>query len=151
MHAGTEVIAWSVNTRKQNTNLKIFCLQVLQRYDLLQVLQPSTGQDSCLVMSLEDSQFRVLCDPFFTCCNAMEFAETGNRKKKCPDLPVRLLLVFHALRLECEKSMELTASSNRSCLLPSSRESRDEAALSESVTTGSRRKKPYRVSNFIPT
>jgi len=51
-----------------------------------------------------------------------------------------LLTVLHALRLECEKPMELTASSHRSCFLSSSRESRDEAALSEPVPTGARRK-----------
>ena len=51
-----------------------------------------------------------------------------------------LLMVLHALRLEWEKSMELTASSHSSCFLSSSRESRDEVALSKSVSTGARRK-----------
>ena len=49
-----------------------------------------------------------------------------------------LLMVLHALWLECEKSMELTASSHRSCFFCCSRESRDEAALSEAVATGAR-------------
>jgi len=45
----------------------------------------------------------------------MEFAERGHWWKECPDLPVSLLMVLHALRLECEKSMDFTASSHRSC------------------------------------
>ena len=45
----------------------------------------------------------------------MEFAETGHWREGCPDLPVSSLIVLHALRLECKKSMELTASSHRSC------------------------------------
>jgi len=39
----------------------------------------------------------------------MEFAEMGHRREECPNLPVSLL-VLRALRLECEKSMELTLS-----------------------------------------
>jgi len=65
----------------------------------------------------------------------MEFAETGYWRKERPDLPVSLLMVLHALWLECEKS-ELTASSHRSCFFCPSRNSRDEVALSESVPTG---------------
>jgi len=65
----------------------------------------------------------------------MEFAEMGHRRK---DLPVSVLMILHALQLECEKSIELTASSNRSCFFCCSRESRDEAALSESDPTGAR-------------
>jgi len=45
----------------------------------------------------------------------MEFAETRHRLEECPDLPVRLLMVLHTLRLKCEKSMELTATKS---LLP---------------------------------
>ena len=56
----------------------------------------------------------------------MELAETGHMREERPDLPVSLLMVLHPLRLECEKSMELTASSHRSW---------DEEALSESVPT----------------
>jgi len=41
----------------------------------------------------------------------MEFGEMGRRREEYPDLPVRLLMVLHALRLECKKSMELTVSS----------------------------------------
>ena len=59
----------------------------------------------------------------------------GHCQKDRPDLAVRLLMVLHAMGLECEKSMELTASSHRPCFCPS-RESRDEAALSESVPLG---------------
>ena len=94
--------------------------------------------DSCLLTSLVVSRALVLCAPFFTNCEAMElFAEKGHTREERPDLPVSLLLVFHALRLECEKSMELTASSYRSCFY-CSRESRDDAAVSEAVPTGAR-------------
>jgi len=68
----------------------------------------------------------------------MEFAETEHRGEERPDLPVSLLIVLHALWRECEKSMELTASSNLSCFFCCSRESRDEAALSEAVPNGAR-------------
>ena len=91
--------------------------------------------DSCLLTNLVDSLSLVLCAPFFTCCEAMEFVETGHWRKVRPDLPVSLLMVLHALWLECEKS-ELTASSHRSCFFSPSRNSRDEVALSESVPTG---------------
>jgi len=70
----------------------------------------------------------------------MEFAEMGHRQEERPDLPVGLLIVLHALRLDCEKSMEFTASSHRSCFCCSSQKRRDEAALSESVPTGARMK-----------
>jgi len=68
---------------------------------------------------------------------AMEFAETGHRREECPDLPVSLLIRLHTLRqIPCDKSMELTTSSHRSCFLCSSRDRRNEAALSQSVPTG---------------
>jgi len=57
----------------------------------------------------------VLCAPFFMSCEVMEFAEVGHRQEKRPDLPVSLLIVLHTLRLECEKSTELTASTHHSC------------------------------------
>jgi len=44
----------------------------------------------------------------------MEFAETGHKRDERPDLPVSLSMVLHALRLECEKSMVVTASTHRS-------------------------------------
>jgi len=62
-------------------------------------------------MSLVGSQSLVMCAPFFTNCEAMEFAETGHTWEERSDQPVSLLIVLHALRQECEKSMELTASS----------------------------------------
>ena len=68
----------------------------------------------------------------------MEFAERGHTREERPDLPVSLLIVLYALRLEFEKSMVLTNSSHRSCFFCCSRESRDEAALSESVSTKAR-------------
>ena len=86
-----------------------------------------------MLTSLVDSRSSVLCAPFFMSCEAKEFAETRHWRKERPDLPVSLLMVLHALRLECEKSMELTASCHRSCFFCPSRVSRDEAALSESV------------------
>ena len=78
-----------------------------------------------------------LCALFFTSCVAMEFSETGHWQKKRPDLPVSLLMVLHALRLEGEKSMELTASSHGSCFFCLSRDNRDESALSVSPHQGS--------------
>jgi len=89
-----------------------------------------------LLTSLVGLRSLVLCAPFFTSCEAMEFAETGHTREERPDLPVSLLIVPHAFRLECKKSMELTASSHRSCFFCCNRESRDEAALSEAVPTG---------------
>ena len=77
-----------------------------------------------------------MCAPFFTNCEVMEFAETGHMREERPDLPVSLLMVLHALRLEFEKSIKLTASCHRSCFFCCSLESRDEAALSEAVPTG---------------
>jgi len=62
----------------------------------------------------------------------MEFVETGHRREERPDLPVSFLMVLHALRLECETSMELTASSHHSCFFCSSWGSGEEAALLES-------------------
>ena len=68
----------------------------------------------------------------------MEIAETEHRREERPDLQLSLLIVLHVLPLECEKSMELTASSHRSCFFSCNQESRDEAALSEAVPTGAR-------------
>ena len=87
--------------------------------------------------------------PFFTSCEAMEFAETGHRREERPNLPVSLLNVLHALQLECEKSVELTASSHHSCFFCCSRASRDEAALSEAVPTEARIKERSRVSHSL--
>ena len=81
---------------------------------------------------------------------AMEFDETEHKREERPDLPVGLLMVLHTLRLECEKSMELTASSHRSCFFCSSRESRDKATLSKSVRTGAGMKERQRVSHSLP-
>jgi len=93
--------------------------------------------DSSLLTSPVYSRSPVLCAPFFTCCEVMEFVETWHRRKERPDLPVSLLMVLHPLRLECKKSMELTASSHHSFFCPI-RDSRDKAALSNSVLTGAR-------------
>jgi len=88
-------------------------------------LQGFHRSDSSLLMSLVDSRSPVLCASFFTSYEAMEFAETWHRREEHPDLPISLLMVLHALRLECEKSMELTVSSHRSYCFCSIREIRD--------------------------
>ena len=54
------------------------------------------------LMSLVGTRFPVLCAPFFASCEAMEFAELRHRREERPDLPVSLLMVLHALRLESE-------------------------------------------------
>jgi len=136
--------AWSINSGKMESNPGDF-----PGFRRLRAAASSSGlkgsevlwpagvgifhrSDSSLLSGLVDLRSPVLCAPFFTSCEAMEFAETGHWWKDRPDLPVSLLMVLHAMRLECEKSMEFTASSHRSCFCPS-RDSRDEAALSESV------------------
>jgi len=120
----------------------------------LEILWPSGvgichRSNSCLLTSLVDSRSLVLCAPFFTSCVAMEFAEMGDWRRERPDLQVSLLMVLHALRLKCEKSMEFTASSHRSCFFCCSRGSSDEAALSKSVPTGVRVKERQRVSHSL--
>jgi len=47
----------------------------------------------------------------------MDFATMGHEGEECDDLPVSLLMVLHAFRGECEKSVELTACFHLSCLL----------------------------------
>ena len=93
-----------------------------------------------MLTSLVGLRSLVLCAPFFTKREAIEFAKTGHTREERPDLPVSLLMVLHALRLECEMSMELTASSHRSYFFCCSRERRDEAALLEAVPTGAQMK-----------
>ena len=105
--------------------------------------------DSSLLTSLVCSRPPVLYAPFFKSCEAMEISEMHHRREERPYLPVNLLIVLHALRLECEKSMELTASSHCFCFFCSSRDSTDEAALSESVPTGARTKGRWRVSQSL--
>jgi len=95
---------------------------------------------SSLLVGLVDSRPLVLCATFFTSCEAMEFAETGHRREEGPDLLESLLMVFHALGLECQTSMQLTASSHRSCFFCSSRNCGDEVALSASIPAGARTK-----------
>ena len=143
--------AWSINSGKMESNPGDFHgfrrLRAAANCSGLKgskILWPSGvvifhGSDSCLLMSLVESRPLVLCAPFFTSCEAMDFAEMGHRREQRLDLPVSLLIVLRALRLECEKSMELTASSHRSCFC-CSRESRDKAVLSEAVSTGARMK-----------
>ena len=142
-------LAWSINSGKMESNPRDFPgfrrLTAAARssgLNVSQILWPSGvgifhRSNSSLLTSLVDFRSTVLCAPFFTSCEAMEFVEEGQCWKERPDLPVSLLIVLHALRLECEKSMEYTAFSHRSCFCPS-RDSSDEAALSESVTAGAR-------------
>jgi len=145
-------LAWSINSGKMESNPGDFPgfrhLRAAANFSGLkgsEILWPSgVGifhmSHSSLLTSLVGSRSLVLSAPFFTNCEAMEFAETGDRRKERPDLPISLVMVLHALRLKCEKSMELTASSHRSCFFCCSQESRDEAALSETVPTGARMK-----------
>jgi len=132
---------WSINTGKMESSSGDF-----PGFRRLRAAASSSGLKGLEILWLSGvgifhrSDSPVLCALFFTSCEAMEFAETGHGREESPDLPVSLLMVLHALRLECEKSMELTASSYRSCFFYSSRDSRDESALSESVTTGAQMK-----------
>ena len=154
-------LVWSINSGKMKSNPRDFPgfrrLRAAESSSSLmgsEILWPSGVRilhrsDSCLLTNLLDSRSPVLCAPFFTNCEAMAFAETGRRREERPDLPVRLLSVLRALRLECEKSMELTALSHRSCFFCSSRDSRDEAALSGSVPTRARMKERLRVSHSL--
>ena len=151
--------AWSINSRKMASKPEDFpdlrSLRAAASSSALkgsEILWPSGAgifhkPDSSFLTGLVDSLSPVQCAPFFTSCEAMELAETGHWRKERPDLPVSLLMVLHASRLECEKSMALTASSQRSCFFFSIRKSRDDAALSESVPTGSRMKEWQRVSH----
>ena len=133
---------WSMNSGKAESNPGDFpsfrCLRAAESTSGLkgsEILWPSTVEtfrrsDSCLLTSLVDSRCPVLFSPFFTSCEGVEFAETEQKREESPDLPVSLLMVLHALPLECEKSMEFKAFSQRSCFFCPSRDSRDEAALS---------------------
>jgi len=78
-------------------------------------VQTSHRSDSSLLTSLVDLQLPVLCALIFMSCEAMEYADMQHRREQHPDLPVRLLMVLHALQLDCKKLMELTASSHCSC------------------------------------
>ena len=133
---------WSMNSKKIESNPGDFPgfrrLRTEARSSGLkgsEILWPSVvvifhRLDSSLLTSLVDFRSPVLCASYFTSCEAKEFAETGHWQKESPDLPVSLLMVLHALPLECEKSMEFKAFSQRSCFFCPSRDSRDEAALS---------------------
>jgi len=136
-----------------------------QRYCFPEVLEPSTSEtDSCWqVWRIRASKSwwihasqswwirasRPLCAPFLQSCETMDFAETRHRREERPDVPRSLLMVLHALHLECEKSMDSTASSHFSCFFCSSQKSRDEAVLSESVPTGSRMEERLRVLHAL--
>jgi len=130
--------AWSMNSGKMKSNPGDFPgfrrLRAAANSSGLkgsEILWPSRfgvfhRSDSSLLTSLVDWGSPVLCAPFFTNCEAMEFAETGHWWNERPHLPVSLLMVLHALRLECEKSMELTASFHRFCYFCPSWDGRDE-------------------------
>jgi len=101
---------WSINSGKIESKLGDFpdfrCLRVLASSSGvkgLRILSPSDvgtfhRSDTSLYTSLVYSWFRLV----FTSCEAMEFAELWHRREECLDLPVRLLMVLHALRLGCE-------------------------------------------------
>jgi len=114
--------AWSINSGKMESNPGDFPgfrrLRSATSSSGLkgsEILWPSGvgifhRSDICLLTSLVGSRPPVLCAPFFTSCEAMEFAVTGHRREERLDLLVSLLMVLHALRLECEKSMEFLPS-----------------------------------------
>ena len=138
--------AWSINSGKMESNLVDFpgfrrLRAAANSYGLKcsEILWPSGvgifhRSDSSLLTSLVGSRSPVLCALFFINCEAMEIAEMGHTREERPDLPVSFLMVLHALWRT--KSMVLTAFSHRSCFFGCSRESRDEAALSEQSLLG---------------
>jgi len=100
--------AWSINSGKMESNLGDS-----PGFKRLRAAANSSGlkgseilwlsgvgiihrSDSSLLTSLVDSRSPVLCAPFFTSCEAMEFAETGHKQEERPDLQVSLLTVLHA-------------------------------------------------------
>jgi len=141
--------AWSINSGKMEFNPGVFPdfrrLRAAASSSGLkgsEILWPSGVLNLPLVGQLLVDELGGLSVPgpvcpvlqFNTSCEAMEFAETGHRREERPDLPVSLLMVPHALRLEFEKSIKLTASCHRSCFFCFSRDGRHKAALS--VPTG---------------
>ena len=143
---------WRINSRKIESSpchfLDFRCLRAAASSSRLKgpaILHPAGVwtfhmSGSSFLEVLVDPRLPVLCAPFFTSCETMEFAETWYRREERPGMPIGSFLVLNVLRLECESSMEQTAYSHHSCLFCSSRESRVEAVLSESVHTGVRRK-----------
>ena len=93
--------------------------------------------DVCIIQSSEPSSvtglagswFFFLYTPFFTNCEAIQLAEIRQGRREFLDLPVRLLMVFHASLLVCVKSMVLTASDQLSLRFSSSRANKAEAAI----------------------
>jgi len=153
--------AWSMNSGKVESNPGDFpffrrlraagCSSGLKGSE---ILWPSGvgifhWSDSSLLTSLVDSRSPVLCASFFTSCEAMEFAETGVLSKEASRPASKFVDCSPRLAAGVEKTMELTASSHRSCFFCPSRDIRDEAALSESVPTGSRIKERLRVSHSL--
>ena len=85
--------------------------------------------DTSLATSRADSQSFVWNTLFLTSCDAIEFSEMGQGRWVFLDLPVKLLMVFYASRLECMKLMVLTTSNQRSLCFLSIWESKSDAAL----------------------
>jgi len=139
--------AWSMNSRKVESNpgdfpgvRRLRAAVSSSRLNGWEILWPSGvgifhRSDSSLLTSLVDVLCLVLCALFFRSREAMKFAGTGHWWMERLDLPVSYLMVLHTLHLDCEESIEFTASSHRSCFCLS-RDSRDEPALSKSVPTG---------------
>ena len=146
-------LAWNINSGKMESSPRDFTgfrrlRAAASSCGLIgsEILWPSMvgifhSSDSSLLIILEDSRRPVLCAPFFTSCETMEFVEMAHKQEEHSALPESLLMVLHALRLECEKSMELTASYHHSCFFCFSRDSKDEAARLESIPNGDRMKK----------
>ena len=90
--------AWSINSGKMESNPGDFPgfkrLRAAANSSGLkgsEILWPSGvgifhSSDSCLLTSLVGSRSLVLCAPFFTNYEAMEFAETGHTREERPDL-----------------------------------------------------------------
>ena len=103
--------------------------------------------DTSCETSRDKRRFTPSYFPFLTSWEAIASAETGHWRGDCRDLPVRLFIVFHASRLECEKSMSRTVSDQQFLRFPSSLVSRAVAALSASGPPGDCRKCWYRSSH----
>ena len=69
----------------------------------------------------------------------LQLAEIGQGQREFLDLPVSLLMVFHASLLVCVKSMVLTVSDQRFLRFSSSRASKAEAAILVASPCGAQR------------
>ena len=100
-----------------------------------------------LFTSLADARSLILQTPHFTSCDAIELAEMGQGRDDRLFLLVRLFNVSHGSRLECVKSIVLTASVPLSCPFSSRRLSSARAALSVASPMGACKKAWCRFSH----